>query len=490
MKENSRFFSGFSLLYGILFAFFCYKNVSGIAFLGQIIVTIAFSRLFLKKINPQICFRKTTLLYEIGIFLLGISTIRTDSQFIIFFNWVGIILLFLAEMIKCFCSEEDWEFFTYIKNMIIMAFRSLGYSVHIFLWKRKSLNSSESTDKSKKNRITKSVILGTISAVTILVMIIPLLISSDMIFAKMISNIFYVPITINFDNIFLFFIMMTIGTLLFYGSFYAFSYHFCKTKVERNVPYFSYISGIIFTGMIAIVYVFYCAVQIIYLFFKAKGGLPDGVTYSEYAREGFWQLLFVAMINFILVLSCMYLFQKNKILQKILTVICGCTFIMIISAMYRILLYIKEYHMTFLRILVLWFLILLIIMMAGIVISIYRIKFPLFRYIMITCTAGYIFLSFLRPDFVSSAYNIQHMEKITYRDACYMIHSSSYDAASALYKIDIDKIEYEYPLYEKMELKMQLEEYFKNAHLEMENSSVRQFNFSRWNASLLFYSFR
>ena len=35
------------------------------------------------------------------------------------------------------------------------------------------------------------------------------------------------------------------------------------------------------------------------------------VTYSQYARGGFWELLFVGIINFVMVLLCMYLFSEN-----------------------------------------------------------------------------------------------------------------------------------------------------------------------------------
>ena len=111
---------------------------------------------------------------------------------------------------------------------------------------------------------------------------------------------------------------------------------------------------------------------------KVSVSLPEGVTYSSYARQGFFQLLFVAVMNLVMVLMNLKFFKRSRFLNGVLTVICGCTYVMIASAAYRMALYVGEYHLTYLRVLVLWFLLLLACMMAGVVILIYRNRFPLF----------------------------------------------------------------------------------------------------------------
>ena len=47
------------------------------------------------------------------------------------------------------------------------------------------------------------------------------------------------------------------------------------------------------------VYLVYCGIQVIYLFMR-RGTLPEGYTYSSYAHEGFFQLVFVCLINIVL----------------------------------------------------------------------------------------------------------------------------------------------------------------------------------------------
>src|SRR5699024_4004073 len=116
----------------------------------------------------------------------------------------------------------------------------------------------------------------------------------------------------------------------------------------------------------------YSMIQIVYLFLRLDTGLPDGMTYSQYAHEGFWQLLVVSMINFAAVVICIQIFEKNKVLQMLLCVISVCTCVMILSAAYRMMLYVGEYDLTFLRVLVLWFLAVLMIIFFGVIYSIFR----------------------------------------------------------------------------------------------------------------------
>jgi len=67
------------------------------------------------------------------------------------------------------------------------------------------------------------------------------------------------------------------------------------------------------------------------------------------------------VLNLLLVLAGMRFFKESKILKVLLTLMCLCTFIMIASSAMRMILYIKTYHLTFLRILVLWGLLVLFV---------------------------------------------------------------------------------------------------------------------------------
>jgi len=113
-----------------------------------------------------------------------------------------------------------------------------------------------------------------------------------------------------------------------------------------------------------VLYLLFSAIQIVYLFI-GNMQLPAGVTYAEYARRGFFQLLFVCVLNLAAVLSIQSYFKENRVLKALLLAISGCTLIMTASSACRMLLYIRAYQLTFLRVSVLVALAVIALLMAG-----------------------------------------------------------------------------------------------------------------------------
>jgi hypothetical protein len=160
--------------------------------------------------------------------------------------------------------------------------------------------------------------------------------------------------------------------------------------------------------------------------------LPDGFTFAEYARRGFFELLAVTVINIVLMLICSTVFRESKILRFILTGITVCTYIMIVSATYRMLLYISAYNLTFLRLFVLLFLLIDAIVLAGVIISEYRKEFPLFRYSVAAIVACYLIFSFAKPDYYIASYHINNKGNLNSEDIIYLTEELSSDAAPAV----------------------------------------------------------
>ena len=90
METQFPFFGLMSLLYGMIFAFCMYSNFNGVTFPILIVVTILFGVRYVKKIGLTI--QRYTWIYILGMILLAISSFMTTNAFIIFFNWVGIIV--------------------------------------------------------------------------------------------------------------------------------------------------------------------------------------------------------------------------------------------------------------------------------------------------------------------------------------------------------------------------------------------------------------
>ena len=479
MRENRRWYVEMSLIFGLLFTVCLYRNLSGITFPVITAALLMFSVLFLKKNEIQI--QKGSAPYFAGIMLLGISTVLTDRGFFHFFNSVGIVLLFMMLMAHQLYRDDEWGFEDYVKKFFTMAGTWIGALGEPFHRVKKTDAKTKDPAKDARRKQTGAVLCGVLAAAVMLMMIIPLLMSSDRIFSQIFNSIFrfFSPLNllrkIDIGNIIGICLTFAFGMFALYAFFAGLFKMNLGGKTQANPGKISPATGIAFAGMMAAVYVLYAGIQILFLFLRLDQGLPDGVTYSQYAREGFWQLLLVSLINFGTVLVCVRIFADNRILKGLLCVISGCTCIMILSAAYRMILYVREYGLSFLRVLVLWCLAVLLFIFAGIIYSIFRSRFRLFRYMTAVVSVGYILLSLSHVDAGIAAYNISGAADQNDIDIYYLTDMLSQDAAPQISSlIDTEKVD--------DDTRLTLTFYFQNIREENSETGIRGWNLARHEA--------
>lgn len=479
IQSDFAYFGGISLLYGILFTFSLYRNLFGGAYILYTIGTVAVLGMFLNRINQKV--KKETKLYFAAVVLCGISTCITSSGVIQFFNWCFSIGLLLMAMIAQFFEEREWNAFSYMAYLPSLFFQSVGCLFQPIRDMKKYFHREVKNPNKIDRKMVGFVLVGLLCGFGALLIIFPLLLGSDMIFNRIFGDLFdvfsFANITPNMWNAIQILLMILIGFSAMYAFFYASSKADFPLKPERKMPYCHPAAGIAFSVMIAAVYLIYSEIQIVYLFLGR--GLPEGITYSEYARSGFWQLVAVAFINVGMVLVCMYLFMENKWLKWILTVISGCTFIMMISAAYRMALYVSVYHLTTQRVLVFWALAVLAFIMTGVIISIYNKKFKLITYAICVAVCGYLVLSFSQPGYWIAKYNVTHMEKISYNDLSYMMFRLSDDAAPVIAELSAEDIVMEDGMeFGEREIRSMFYNYFTTISEENEERSLREMTIS------------
>ncbi|HOR13866.1 MAG TPA: DUF4173 domain-containing protein, partial [Clostridia bacterium] len=134
--------------------------------------------------------------------------------------------------------------------------------------------------------------------------------------------------------------------------------------------------AIILCALLA-VYMLFTLVQAVYLF--GGHGLPEGLTYSEYAVEGFGQLLLVAIINYSVFALFLCNVQKGRLLKGLLAFLLLATGIILASAFTRLLLYIGAYGLTFKRIQAFWLLCYVAAVLILCFVRLIKEKLPLLR---------------------------------------------------------------------------------------------------------------
>lgn len=425
-------------LYAVFYTFCLYRNASGITHPFFVAGTLYFYYYCLKKLGIPL--KKDAVYYMAATVLLGISIFLTDDIRIINMNKLGIFILMISFLLHQCYEDEGWGFTHYLYAIVRTVFGALGafFTPYADFC---AVCALKYKDKKNHTRLL-SIVIGLSISFPLLYVILALLSSADMIFDRIFTEYVWDFLwRIHFAKHFWGVLWSIIAGLLIGYSLFSFIREEMIIQNEKNRRTGEPLIAITFTSLLSVVYILFCLIQIAGLFLGHMT-LPDGFTYSEYARQGFFQLLFVCVINLSLVLICLAFFKENRILKILLTLISSCTYIMIISSAMRMALYIKAYGLTFLRIFVLWALVVIFLLMTGIIISIYQGKFPLFRYSMMVVTILYIALSFSRPDYFIAKYNV-HAGKTTGNE--YYLYHLSADAAPILLNQDIvtpDSVDY------------------------------------------------
>lgn len=393
------FFGVGSIIIACIYTFCMYKNTAGITAPLIVASITIFLLLCLKEFNIKV--RKDTRFYLVGANLLGISICMTASPYINLFSKVGILLLFFIFMISHFYEEKEWSFWDYLKvGLLTFSDMLLSMNRPVGDWIR-----NEKGNK-RKNGKGKYILLGILIAIPLVICILLLLVSADPLFAEVFKTTNASTVIRNLPGI----IILTIFVYFLCYTFLCAVAQKTRMKVVLEKDGADPIIGITFTGIISVIYLVFSAIQVIGLF-MGKMKLPESYTYAKYAREGFFQLLAVCIINIIMVLICIRVFKKSNILKTILVVISVCTYIMTASSAYRMIMYVQAYKLTVLRVFVLWALAVIALMMFGVIATIFEKRFPLFRYTVGLVMIFYICLAFGRPDYMIAKYNIKAMKE-------------------------------------------------------------------------------
>ncbi|MCJ7856103.1 DUF4173 domain-containing protein [Lachnospiraceae bacterium NSJ-143] len=173
----------------------------------------------------------------------------------------------------------------------------------------------------------------------------------------------------------------------------------------------------VYTALTALnlVYAVFFISQSAYLFSGFVNFLPDGFTYADYARRGFFQLCIIAGIN-LAVTGLSHLFIKReengggqKVLKAETIILSAFTLCLIATAVSKMAMYINYYGLTKLRVYTTWFMAVLFIMFI-LVIARSIMRFNGTKSAVAVFTVCFFALCFSNIDGLIAGYNIDRFE--------------------------------------------------------------------------------
>ena len=230
-------------------------------------------------------------------------------------------------------------------------------------------------DEKTKSKL-KSVLIGLIIGIIVGGIIVSLLASSDAYFGKVVDKLFGSILKLfNFDTIVKNSIIFINVFIIFFSVFINLVDNRNKENKLKNLN----INKIVLTTVLTImnlVFLLFLVSEISKLTINFLH-IPDNYTYAMYAREGFFELLAVTSINFLITILIVSFNNKNeitKIIKILLTILLSFSILLIFNSYYRMFLYIGKYGFTILRLQVLLFMLMELILFCLLFKKIYSKK--------------------------------------------------------------------------------------------------------------------
>jgi hypothetical protein len=264
-------------------------------------------------------------------------------------------------------------------------------------------------------RVFVQILAACIVSIPLLLILATLLAASDPVFADMTSGFFDMLAKIQLNDIVLQSILFMI-LLPFTASAvwsYRDSYASCSENQEVDTAkrlYFPPAFAITILTLVNLLYLVFAKIQFEYLFGAWNGTLPDGITSAVYARNGFFELAFVAALNIILLL-CSIRFTLREghpglIIRCLSIALLTLSSVQLVSALRRMYLYIMAYGFSQLRYFVSAFMFLMAIFFLFFLIREFVTQFPLFRSMILAGAVSLLLLNLTVPDARIAQYNI------------------------------------------------------------------------------------
>ena len=392
------------------------------------------------------------------------------------FNGIMLILLITVSTVLIRYENIKWDSSNLIRNVINRGSIAILENVckpFMFIKKNIVVRNKRGIGSTNKN-----ILRGILISIPLLVIILMLLTSSDMVFKSYVTNFSSVFENISIGEIINRSVIIIIAFTIIFSYIWSFKYSYYESSNKNTMMKWEPVTMLTIIFMINIVYLLFSIVQVSYLYGGGNNFIAGDFTYSEYARKGFFELVFVTIINFTILLSTMKFINKdnktvNTICNIFLTTLVGFTLNMLFSAHYKMSLYEQTYGFTYLRIFVHLFMLMLFILFIVALIGIWNRKMPLNKVLIVIVLSMFVILNYINVDKIIAKGNIDIYYKTKKIDVQYL-SNLSYDAIPEILKLKDDL---------NIDVAKQVNSYLDDVKKELrEKHYWYEFNYSKYKA--------
>ncbi len=404
-------FAWISYIAGYLFCRLCPFSSSYLGGFLFILVLFILTAVILKIKGGK--FSAVSIFAAISSIALSATLILSDNLFLCFLAYTyslaaGCYFIYAVMGNSIEKGFSDLIIIDFFKVLFVLPFCSLA---HLFkgLFPGKSKNCG---------KIILKIIIGVVGAV-IPTLIVLLLLSYDESFSSILANIFDFEFDDVISHIMSLVWALPIGMYIF-GLYVSSKEHKCSKaitaegcrKTYKSIKVAPVVTVLAAVIPMLVIYVIFFVSQWKYYISGFTGVLPEEFSYAEYAREGFFQLCIVSVINFMVIVSVVLFMRRynnsSNLVLKILSIVYSLfTLVLISTAIAKMVMYIDYYGLTPKRVYATWLMMVLAIIFIIIIVKQFVPKIKALIVSLIICVVMFAALSLTNIESFIAWYNVE-----------------------------------------------------------------------------------
>lgn len=381
--------------------------------------------------------KKLGLLLIASIWLLSASFFLNSNMILYLLNILVIPLMVLVQLVLVtYPLQNQWHRWPFVQKLFLSVGAAIAYVFRFIMYGPKlAVRGLEE----KKSATIRKVLIGVAISFPLLFVIVNLLISADQQFGNLLGTIPRWFLGLKIEEELLRTIAIIIYTLAIFGLLQVLR---SKQPIpaepsaqKEKMAWDSVISLTVLT-LLNIVYLLFVVVQFQYFFSET---LKEGYTYAEFARRGFFELLFVTILNLLIISTLVSFVEKSsKILtlavRGLLSLLVIFSGVMLYSAFIRLFMYEEAYGFTFARVLAHSFMIFLLVILCYSFMRIWMDRLSLVRFYIISAIIFYTMVNTIQLDRFVVEQNLERYSE-TGKIDIYYLNSLSYEGVEGLVKL-------------------------------------------------------
>ena len=297
-------------------------------------------------------------------------------------------------------------------------------------------------------------VLGTAGALALLGLLVPILSSADALFAAATADLQGFIDSHLTEGLWKFVTALVLTPFVF-GLVYR-----LRRPAPTKVPAVPALSAdsLLFLIILATLdglYLLFLLIQSAGLFGGTAYLAQRGISYAEWARSGFFQMVGVTAVNLTVILAALTFSQRIgrcwRYLRGLAALLTGESLVLLVSAAWRMTLYVSAYGLSFKRMLTYWGMGMMVLFFLSALWKTHRPDFCFCRFVFPLILAGWLFLNCVPVDYLVAKDQVDRYldGASTSIDVEYLLYDLSYDALSPLEQLDGSMICHEWDGYQR-----------------------------------------